>query len=192
MTRAVRGALRARAGARDGAAIRTYNCSIHSYRENEARHSPHPCRCFVSQAAAAMEPGHQHPAAHGGWPLSVALDTRCQFHFRMPCAASQVIYMADAEAKQTRASDPHAGRAQRASVVMVQADQACETTRSERSDNAAAVGRVLTLRAASVRPVTARQACMAQDARRAVKHGPGRAINANEGPREDSMRAREA
>ena len=80
--------------------------------------------------------------------MSVALDTRCQFHFRMPCAASHVICMADAEAKQTRASDPHAGRAQRASVVVVQADQACETTLNGRNDNAAAAGRVLTLRAA--------------------------------------------
>ena len=145
--------------------------------ENEARHSPHLYGCLVSQAAAAMEPGsratstQQHTEAD-----PCRLDTVCQFHFRMSCVASQVVCMADAEAKQTRASDPHAGRAQRASVVVVQADQACETTLNGRNDNAAAAGRVLTLRAASVRPVTARQACMAQDARRVVKHGPARAM----------------
>ena len=31
------------------------------------------------------------------------LDTVCQFHFRMSCVASQVVCMADAVARQTRA-----------------------------------------------------------------------------------------
>ena len=146
---------------------------------------PLPCQPLVSQGSGrcAMEPGQRHPAAQGGWPLSVGQEL-CQFLILSPRQGSTFAChvllrrscVADARAKRTGVSDSHAGHAQRASVVTAQADQASNPTRSGRSDDAAARQAVLTLRAAGDGASGVRGTCMAQGARRTAKHGPARAM----------------
>ena len=114
--------------------------------ENEARHIPHPGVPLPCQPNGRCD-GAGPPAPSSTPRLALVcslLDyASCPFHFRMPCAVTQVLYLANAEGPNGRRSATikhYAGHAQRAAVVMAQADQASEPTRSteQQSDDAAA------------------------------------------------------
>ena len=150
--------------------------------ENEARHIPHPSVPLPCQpngrcdGAGPPAPSSTPRLALVCWTtvheLSVSLS-------HAMCCFAGPMHIRRGGAKRTKASDHYAGHAQRLAVVMAQADQATTKFPNRHgapSDRATMQQRqgVLTLR--GVRPVTARQACMAQGARRAEKHGPARVM----------------
>ena len=162
--------------------------------ENEARHIPHPGVPLPCQPNGRCDgAGPPAPSSTPRLALECSLLDYTKLSVSLShamcclCAVSQVLCIADAE-------EPN-GRRPATIMPVTRKERQLSWPRPTKlpnrhgapSDRATMQQRqgVLTLR--GVRPVTARQACMTQGARRAEKHA--RASEGNGGPREELTRA---
>ena len=116
--------------------------------ENEARHIPHPSVPLPCQPNGRCD-GAGPPVTSSLPRLALVCWTTRAVRFTFAChvccfAGPMAMHSRRGGAKRTKVSDHYAGHAQRAAVVMAQADQASEPTRSteRQSDDAAAAGSV--------------------------------------------------